>query len=126
MVDYHTGNDSGWGELVAAPVNHHVDEQVWSCSIMLWGHISIPSCRCVFGTLSGLLKARLGLLGCASCISTPQALSGTPFWQPLAICCAQITSLECDTAHEIFWAGTESGGVYALQCPDLKRYACFR
>lgn len=42
MVDYHTGNDSGWGELVAAPVNHHVDEQVWSCSIMLWGHISIP------------------------------------------------------------------------------------
>jgi hypothetical protein len=38
----------------------------------------------------------------------------------------QITVLECDLAHELIWAGTESGGIYALQCPELKRYSCFR
>jgi hypothetical protein len=38
----------------------------------------------------------------------------------------QITVLECDSAHELIWAGTESGGIYALQCPELKRYSCFR
>lgn len=38
----------------------------------------------------------------------------------------QITSLECDLAHELVWAGTESGGVYLLQCPDLKRYSRVR
>lgn len=38
----------------------------------------------------------------------------------------QITVLECDLAHELIWAGTESGGIYALQCPEVKRYSCFR
>eukprot|EP00208_Stichococcus_sp_RCC1054_P007145 CAMPEP_0206139688 /NCGR_PEP_ID=MMETSP1473-20131121/7013_1 /ASSEMBLY_ACC=CAM_ASM_001109 /TAXON_ID=1461547 /ORGANISM="Stichococcus sp, Strain RCC1054" /LENGTH=1376 /DNA_ID=CAMNT_0053533577 /DNA_START=121 /DNA_END=4251 /DNA_ORIENTATION=- len=34
-----------------------------------------------------------------------------------------ITLVETDESHELIWAGTESGGVYALQCPTLKRYS---
>ena len=43
-----------------------------------------------------------------------------------ALSCVQITLVDTDDSHELIWAGTESGGVYALQCPTLKRYSSSR
>lgn len=42
------------------------------------------------------------------------------------MCWGQVTSVDTDKSHEIIWAGTESGGVYALQSPTLGRYSCSR
>lgn len=54
MMDY-GGDASGWGELVAAPINPHVDEQVWPS--WWWCQLNdtqnlIEAVELLFGTLS--------------------------------------------------------------------------
>ena len=83
---------------------------------------------------SGVSSGTLQLTSRQACVLlAPQCPLNCPVLHLHAPCrsecgllCQQITSLECDAAHEILWAGTESGGLYALQCPTLKRYAGFR
>ena len=41
-------------------------------------------------------------------------------------CCTQVSGVQFCQAHEVLWAGTESGSVYSLQFPLLERYASVR
>lgn len=38
----------------------------------------------------------------------------------------QVSGVCFSPAHEILWAGTESGGIYGLQSPSLERYCSVR